>query len=422
VTPDGPALDAIERVFREESGLVTASLIRALGDFDTAEEAVADAFLVAVERWPRTGVPPNPGAWIATTARNKAIDRIRRAHVLASKFDQLRNLEALRTANQVIDPAAPDELADVDDRLRLIFTCCHPALAPEARVALTLRTLGGLTTPEIARAFLVPEPTLAQRLVRAKRKIRDAAIPYRVPPAHLMPERLDSVLAVLYLVFNEGYSATSDEALVRRELCDEAIRLTRLLSGLMPDEPEAIGLLALMVLHDARRDARVDEHGELVLLDEQDPSRWDRSRIVEGEDLVQRAMRMRRVGPYQLQAAIAGLHASATSAEETDWAQVVALYDLLLEMIPSPVVRLNRAAAVAMRDGPAAGLRELERLDGDATLTGYHLYYAARADLLRRSARRGEAAVAYREALERVTNPVERRYLERRLVEVSTAR
>jgi RNA polymerase sigma-70 factor, ECF subfamily len=416
------AVEAIERVFRDEQGRAVAGLIRVLGDFDLAEEAVQEAFVVALERWPKLGIPANPGGWIVTTARNKAIDRLRRARRLADKEGLLRQLVELDAgAGGTVSGGseAGGESGIVDDRLRLIFTCCHPALAPEARVALTLRTLGGLTTPEIARAFLLPEPTLAQRLVRAKRKIRDARIPYRVPPAHLLPERLDSVLAVVYLVFTEGYAATSDASLVRRELCDEAIRLGQLVSQLMPDEPEPAGLYALMLLHDARRETRVDEAGELVLLEDQDRGRWDRSRIAEGQRVLREAMGMRRPGPYQLQAAIAAVHASALTPAATDWAEICALYDVLLRVAPSPVVELNRAAAVAMRDGPEQGLLLIDGLRHDGLLDGYHLYHAARADLLRRLGRRPEAAAAYARALGSVTNPTERRFLERRLVEVT---
>jgi RNA polymerase sigma-70 factor, ECF subfamily len=416
------ALDAVERVFREEQGRAIATLIRVLGDFDLAEEALADALLVAVEHWPRDGVPDNAGAWIVTTARNKAIDRIRRARRLAERDGVLRRMvedDADAVAGMSGWTSAATDAGPVDDRLRLIFTCCHPALAPEARVALTLRTLGGLTTPEIARAFLVPEVTLAQRLVRAKKKIRDAGIPYRVPPAHELPERLGSVLAVLYLVFNEGYAATTDEVLVRRELCDEAIRLARLLAALMPDEPEALGLLALMLLHDARREARVDAAGDLVLLEDQDRSRWDRARIVEGEAILERALRMGHAGPYQLQAAIAAVHAVATTTETTDWGQIAGLYEALGRSAPSPVVALNHAVAVAMRDGPAAGLARLAAIDPDGALDGYHLYHAARADLLRRQGDDAAAAAAYRSALETVTNPTERRFLEHRLAQMT---
>ncbi|MGZ8527945.1 MAG: RNA polymerase sigma factor, partial [Candidatus Limnocylindrales bacterium] len=325
----------VDRLFREESGRAVATLIRLTGDFDLAEEAVQEAFLVALERWPGDGLPANPGAWITTTARNRAIDGLRRATRLAEKHASIRRQAEIEADLVAVEPEAEDEMSPIaDDRLRLIFTCCHPALPIEAQVALTLRTLGGLTTPEIARAFLVPEPTLAQRLVRAKKKIRAAGIPYRVPPDHLLPERLEAVFRVLYLVFNEGYVASSGDALIRRELCAEAIRLGRVLVELMPDEPEALGNLALMLLHDARREARVGPRGELVLLEDQDRARWDRARIGEGAALVERALRMRRPGPYQIQAAIAAVHDEAGSAAQTDWIQIALLYDRLAELDP----------------------------------------------------------------------------------------
>ena len=416
----------VERLFREEQGRAVATLIRVLGDFDLAEEAVQDAFITALETWPDRGIPTNPGAWITTTARNRAIDRLRRRRVLAEKQAILERHAAIEEELAAIDPEAaidgPETTSPiVDDRLRLIFTCCHPALALDARVALTLRTLGGLSTPEIARAFLVPEATLAQRLVRAKRKIRAAGIPYRVPDDHALPERLDGVLRVLYLVFNEGYDASAGDRLIRGELASEAIRLGRVLASLMPDEPEVLGLVALMLLHDARREARTGAHGELVLLEDQDRSRWDRARIDEGQALLDRAMRMRRVGPYQLQAAIAALHDEAATAEETDWLQIAALYRVLGGMAPSPIVELNRAVAIAMADGPAAGLAIIDRLVADGHLDGYPYLHAARADLLRRLDRRSEAVAAYRRALELTANGPERAFLERRLAEVTRA-
>ncbi len=422
--PDGaaPAADeadaTLAQVFRAEWGSVVATLIRLTGDWDLAEECAQEAFASALRRWRRDGVPRNPGAWLTTTARNRAVDRLRRDAVGAAKLRELAVMaDADGPASADADPSGVP-----DDRLRLIFTCAHPALALDAQVALTLRTLVGLSTAEIARALLVSEQTMAKRLTRAKRKIRQAAIPYRAPFAHQLPERLPAVLAVVYLLFNEGYSASSGEALTRPDLCAEAIWLARVLVELMPDEPEAVGLLALTLLHDARRASRLDDAGELVTLEEQDRSRWDADQIAEGRRLLAGALRRGRPGPFQIQAAIAACHVAAPTAEHTDWPQIAALYGRLALLVPSPVVELNRAVAVGMADGPAAGLRALDQLMAAGALGGYHLLPAARADMLRRLGRPAEAAGAYRQALELAPTEVERRHLCRRLELLSAVR
>jgi RNA polymerase sigma-70 factor, ECF subfamily len=385
------------------------------GDWDLAEECAQEAFAQALKSWPRGGVPRRPGAWLTTVARNRATDRLRRRAAEAAKLKETAVLSPADDHGQAWD----DESGISDDRLRLMFTCCHPALPLEARVALTLRTLAGLTTVEIARAFLVPEQTMAKRLVRAKHKIRNAGIPYRIPPAHVLPERTAGVLAVLYLLFNEGYTAAAGADLVRQGLCAEAIRLARALAHLMPDEPEATGLLALMFFHDARRMTRVDGAGDLVTLEDQDRARWDRHEIDEGTALLEGALRRGRPGPYQVQAAIAACHAMAARAPATDWAQIARLYGQLARLAPSPVVELNRAVAVAMADGPAAGLELVAALETSGALDGYHLLPATRADLLRRLGRHAEAASSYRQALDLAVTDAERRYLARRLAEAT---
>ncbi|MEU9410199.1 RNA polymerase sigma factor [Streptomyces sp. NPDC048281] len=422
---------AVAAAFREEWAQVVATLIRVTGDWDLAEECAQDAFAQALERWRRDGVPGRPGAWLTTTARNRALDVLRREAVGARK---LREAAVPARDGEQYDPFDPDDpygpygpfgeghgSGVADDRLRLLFTCCHPALPIEARVALTLRTLAGLTTPEIARAFLVPEATMAQRLVRAKRKIRNAGIPYRVPPAHLLPERTTGVLGVLYLLFNEGYAATAGADLMRTGLCAEAIRLARLLARLMPDEPEVVGLLALLLLHDARRYTRVDAAGDLVTLEDQDRTAWDRAEIDEGTALLDGALRRGRPGPYQIQAAVAACHTTAPTAADTDWADIAGLYGELQRYVPSPVVRLNRAVAVGMAEGGAAGLALVAELEAEDDLTGYHLLPATRADLLRRMGRTREAAESYARALELAENAAERRFLAKRLAQCRSA-
>jgi RNA polymerase sigma-70 factor (ECF subfamily) len=413
VTADAAA--AVDAAFREEWGRVVATLIRVTGDWDLAEECAQDAFAMALQRWPADGVPRRPGAWLTTAARNRAIDVLRRRATGAAK---LREVAALSADPSPSGPAFETGHSGVpDDRLRLMFTCCHPALSLEARVALTLRTLAGLTTAEIARAFLASEATMAKRLVRAKQKIAQAGIPYRVPPAHLLPDRLPGVLGVVYLLFNEGYSATAGADLIRFGLSGEAIRLGRVLARLMPSEPEASGLLALMLMHDARRAARLDAEGEIVTLEDQDRSLWDAASIGEGVALLEGALRRGRPGPYQVQAAIAACHVTAARAADTDWAEIALLYGQLARFLPTPVVELNRAVAVGMSEGPSAGLALVEALSASGKLAGYHLLPATKADMYRRLGRADEAAACYRQALELASTDAERRYLGRRLAE-----
>ena len=404
---------AVADAFRSDWGRVVAYLIRVTGNWDLAEECAQDAFERALERWPREGIPSSPAAWLKTTARNRALDRLRRTTVGEAK---LKELMMLRTTDETADG---DESGIDDDRLRLMFTCCHPALPIEAQVALTLRSLAGLTTAEIARAFLVPQETMAKRLTRAKRKITEARIPYRVPAARRLGERLRAVLVVIYALFNEGYGASAGDELIRKDLCAEAIRLGRLLAELMPDEPEALGLLGLMLAQDSRRAARVGTDGELVTLEDQDRGLWDQAAIAEAAIVLDRAIRLRAPGPYQLQAAIAACHANAASAAETDWHEIAVLYDRLSEIVATPVVLLNRAVAVAMAQGPAAGLTLLDELEETRALADYYLLPATRADLLRRLSRYAEAATAYGRALELAPTDAERRFLRRRLSEVS---
>ena len=414
-----PVSAAVARAFRDERAIVLATLIRQAGDFQLAEDAVQDAFEAAVTAWRRDGVPANPGAWITTVARRRAIDRLRRDRSVADRAERLAELTRLEAQDEEELPM-DDESSIVDDRLRLIFTCCHPTLEMPARLALTLRALGGMTTGEIARAFLVSEPAMAQRLVRTKRKIRQAGIPYRVPPAHLLPARTNSVLGVVYLLFNEGYAATRGADPLRPDLSAEAIRLGRILARLMPDEPEVLGLLALMLLQDSRRSARQDDAGELVALEDQDRGRWDHAAIAEGTGLLDAALRRGEPGPYQVQAAIAACHATAPTAAATDWGQIAALYGQLARLTPSAVVQLNRAVAVAMADGPATGLALVRELEESGELGDYHLLPATRADLLRRLGRHQEAAASYRRALALAPTEAERRYLARRLAEAAS--
>ncbi|NUP08881.1 MAG: RNA polymerase sigma factor [Polyangiaceae bacterium] len=408
---------ALIRVYREQIGRIVATLIRVLGDFDLAEEIAHDAFAAALEQWPTEGSPSNPAGWLVQTARHKAVDEVRRRAIGRRKLQQAQIVAEVEASFQ---PEPDVESGLEDDRLRLMFTCCHPALALEAQVALTLRTLGGLSTEEIARAFLVPPTTMAQRLVRAKGKIRDANIPYRVPPTEQLSERLDAVRAVVYLVFSEGYAATAGDAFIRRDLCNEAIRLGLLLAKLLPDRSETEGLCALMLLHDSRRDARLDDAGDIVLLEDQDRARWDEDEIREGLALTESALRKcaRQPGPYALQAAISACHARAPRAQETDWRQIAVLYDILSEIHPTKIVSLNRAVAIAMLRGPEQGLAELDAIARGGELDGYYLFHAARADFLRRLGQLGAAAESYEKAKSLVLGDAERRFLDRRIAEV----